>query len=68
MIRPILGIGTGGADLSNISDDGKTLYVGTYRTNCCEWPEVVQLSVTSLPQLSVAKNSGAGAVQLELLG
>ena len=68
LIRPILGIGTGGADLSNLSDDGKTLYVGTYREQCCDWPELVQLSVTSLPQLSASKDSSTGAIQLDLLG
>jgi hypothetical protein len=67
LIQPILGIGTGGADLSNLSDDGKTLYVGTYRTNCCDWPELVQLSVTSLPQLTVSMKS-SGEFQLDLLG
>jgi hypothetical protein len=68
VIQPILGIGTGGADLSNLSDDGKTLYVGTYRTNCSDWAEVVQHSVTSLPQLMVEKDSAADSAQLELLG
>ena len=68
LIRPILGIGTGGADLSNLSDDGKTLYVGTYQMQCCDWPELVQLSVSALPQLSASKDIGTRGIQLDLLG
>lgn len=60
LIRPILGIGTGGADFSTLSDDGTTLYVGTYRTQYPDWPQLVQLSITPLPQLAAPQWTSLG--------
>src|SRR5262249_6942989 len=68
LIRPILGIGTGGTDISTLSDDGTTLYVGTYPSVYPNWPEIVQISITPLPQLTPAGRGPNGEVQFDLLG
>jgi hypothetical protein len=68
LIRPILGIGTGGVDFSSLSDDGATLYLGTYRNLYPDWPQLRQIDVTLLPQLSIPKGTAPGQFQLELLG
>jgi hypothetical protein len=68
LIRPILGIGTGGVDFSSLSDDGTTLYLGTYRNLYPLWPQVVQIDVTPLPQLSTPTETAPGQFQFELLG
>jgi hypothetical protein len=68
LIRPILGIGSGGVDFSSLSDDGTTLYLGTYRNLYPLWPQLVQIDITSLPRLSIQKGTAPGQFQLELLG
>lgn len=68
LVRPILGIGTGGADFSTLSDNGATLYVGTYRTQYPHWPQLVQIGITVLPQLSAPAKTATGELQFELLG
>ena len=68
LIRALLGIGTGGLDYSSLSDDGRTLYVGTYRTQFPDWPQVVQIGITPLPQLTAAGRGAGGVFQLDLLG
>jgi hypothetical protein len=68
LIRPILNIGSGGVDYSSLSDDGTTLYVGTYRTLYPDWPQLLQISITPLPQLNVPARNALGEFQFELLG
>jgi hypothetical protein len=68
LIQPILGIGTGGADYCSLSDDGTTLYVGTYRTSFPDWPQVLQMSLTALPQLTAPTRTALGELQFGLLG
>jgi hypothetical protein len=68
LIRAILGIGTGGSGYCTLSDDGATLYVGTYRTLYPDWPQIVQLSLSSVPQLKALGRNAAGDFQLELSG
>ena len=68
LIQPILGIGTGGADFSTLSDDGTTLYVGTYRTQYPDWPQLVQSSITPLPQLAAPRMTALGEFRFDLLG
>jgi hypothetical protein len=72
LVRPILSIGPGGSDFSSLSDDGTTLYVGTYRDKYPEWPQLVQISIAPLPQLSAPRKSLLGnwfpVIQFELLG
>ena len=68
VIRPILGIGTGGADFCSLSDDGRTLYVGAYRTLFPDWAQLVQISITPLPQLTAPKGTATGKFTFELLG
>lgn len=57
LVRPILSIGTGGTDISSLSDDGATLCVGTYQTVFPWWPQVVQIGITPLPQLSAPRTT-----------
>jgi hypothetical protein len=71
LIRPILNIGTGGADFSSLSDDATTLYVGTYRPHDPqggEWPQVVEIGITPLGKLTVPGRNALGKFQFELLG
>jgi len=68
VIRPILVIGSGGADYCSLSDDGTTLWVGRYKTVYPDWPQVLQLSVTALPQLTAAGRGASGEYQFDLLG
>jgi hypothetical protein len=68
LIRPILSIGSGGVDYSSLSDDSTTLYVGTYRTLYPDWPQVVQISITPLPQLKAPARNAIGEFRFELLG
>jgi hypothetical protein len=68
LIQSILGIGTGGADMARLSDDGTTFYIGTYRTLFPDWPQLLKLSIKSLPQLTAVGNNSAGEFQLDLLG
>lgn len=68
LIRPILNIGTGGIDYSSLSDDGTTLYVGTYRKFYPEWPRLVEISIAPLPQLKVLAPKGLGKFEFELVG
>jgi hypothetical protein len=68
LIRPILGIGTGGTDFSSLSDDGTTLYLGTYRNVYPLWSQLVQIDITPLPRLSTPEGTASGQFQLELLG
>jgi hypothetical protein len=68
VIRPILGIGTGGADYCSLSKDERTLYVGTYRTLYPDWPQLVQIEITHLPQLVAASTSLSGQFTFELTG
>lgn len=51
LIRRILDIGPGGSDYCSLSDDGATLYVGTYRELYPNWPQLVQIGIGALPQL-----------------
>jgi hypothetical protein len=66
--RFILGIGSGGADYSNLSDDGTTFYVGSYQTVFPYWPRLLQLSVTALPQLTSVGRGASGEFTFDLLG
>jgi hypothetical protein len=68
LIRPILNIGSGGVDYSSLSDDGTTLYVGTYRNLYPDWPQLVEVSITPLPQLKSPGRNALGEFQCELLG
>ena len=68
LVQPILGLGDGGVDFSSLSDDGKTLWVGTYRTLYPDWPEMFQISITELPQLIPLGTAPSGNFQLSLLG
>jgi hypothetical protein len=68
LIRPILGIGPGGTDVSSLSDDGATLYVGTYPIVYPQWPQYVQIGITRLPQLLGSRSGASGDFQFDLLG
>jgi hypothetical protein len=68
LIQPILGIGTGGADACSLSDDGTTLYVGTYRVLYPDWAQLLQIDVNQIPQLSAPKTIASGQFQFELTG
>jgi hypothetical protein len=68
LIRPILGIGPGGTDVSSLSDDGATLYVGTYPIVYPQWPQFVQIDITRLPQLLGWRSGASGDFQFDLLG
>jgi hypothetical protein len=68
LIGPILNIGPGGADICSLSSDGTTLYVGTYRDQYPDWPQLVQVSITPLPQLRAPGWKTPGLFQCELLG
>ena len=68
VIRPILGIGTGGADYCSLSTDEQTLYVGTYRTLFPDWPQLVQIDLTHLPQLTPARPASSGQFAVQLMG
>jgi hypothetical protein len=67
LIQPILGLAHE-SDYCSLSDDGTTLYVCTYRTGYPNWPQVRQMSLTSLPQLSTLRQTAPGQFQFELLG
>ena len=54
--------------MPGLSDDGTTLYVGTYRTNYPDWAQLKQIDITPLPQLSTPKGTALGQFQFELLG
>jgi hypothetical protein len=68
LIQPILGIGTGGADACSLSDDGTTLYVGTYRTLYPDWAQLLQIDISPLPQLTTPKKNALGQFEFELSG
>jgi hypothetical protein len=68
VIRPILGIGTGGADYCSLSKDERTLYVATYRTLYPDWPQLVQIDLTHLPQLAAAQAGVSGPFAFKLMG
>jgi hypothetical protein len=68
LIRPILNIGTGGIDYSSLSDDSTTLYVGTYRNFYPDWPQLVEVSITPLPQLKSSGRNALGEFQFDLVG
>jgi hypothetical protein len=68
LIQSILGIGPGGADYARLSDDGTTLYIGTYRTLFPDWPQLLKLSIKALPELSAVGKNSAGEFQFDLLG
>ena len=68
LIRPILGIGTGGVDFTTLSDDGSTLYVGTYREVFPDWPQIVQIGITAVPELTASPRIVPAPFQFELLG
>lgn len=65
MIRPILGIGTGGADMCSLSDDERTLYVGTYRQAYPDWAQLVQIPITPLPSLRAGMTDRGFQVELQ---
>jgi hypothetical protein len=67
LIQPMLGLAHE-SDYCSLSDDGTTLYVGTYRTGFPNWAQVRQMSVTALPQLTTPTRNGLGQFQFELLG
>jgi hypothetical protein len=68
LIRPILGIGTGGVDFSSLSDDGTTLYLGTYQNLYPYWAQLRQIAITALPQLTAPTRTALGEFQFGLLG
>jgi hypothetical protein len=68
LIRPILSSGPSGVDMSSLSDDGRTLYVGTFAGPYPDWPQFREIDITPLPQLSPPKGTAPGQFQLELLG
>ena len=68
LIQPILGIGPGGTDVSSLSDDGATLYVGTYPVVYPKWPQIVPIGITRLPQLLASRSGATGDFQFDLLG
>ena len=68
LIRPILGIGPGGTDVSSLSDDGATLYVGTYPVVYPKSPQIVPIGITRLPQLLASRSGVSGDFQFDLLG
>jgi hypothetical protein len=67
LIQPILGL-PHESDWVSLSDDGTTLYVCTYRTGYPNWPEVRQMSITALPQLTAPTRRASGEFQFDLLG
>jgi hypothetical protein len=68
LIRPILGIGPGGTDVSSLSDDGTTLYVGTWPVVYPKSPQFVPIGITLLPQLLASRSGANGDFQFDLLG
>jgi hypothetical protein len=68
LIRPILGIGSGGAGHGTLSDDGTTLYVGTHRVKYPEWPQLLQIGTTPVPQLTAPRRGGLNDFRFQLLG
>jgi hypothetical protein len=65
LIRPILGIGSGGADVCSLSEDERTLYVGTYRQQFPNWAQLVQIDLTRLPQLRALRSDLGFQMELE---
>jgi hypothetical protein len=55
-------------DLTTLSDDGGTLYLGTYKVQYPNWPQVVQLDLTALPRLTDPRRTAAGSFEVGLLG
>ena len=46
----------------------RRFYVGTYPTLYPDWPQVVQISITPLPQLKAPARNAIGEFRFELLG
>jgi hypothetical protein len=67
LIQPILGLAHE-SDYCSLSDDGTTMYVCTYRTGFPSWPQVLQMSLTALPQLIAPTRAEHGELQFGLLG
>jgi hypothetical protein len=67
LIQPILALGAPGADTCTLSDDGTTFYVGSYRTLFPDWPQVHQIDVAPLPQIT-GSSRGPDGVQFGLVG
>jgi hypothetical protein len=67
LIQAMLGLAHE-SDYCSLSDDGTTLYVCTYRTGFPSWPQVLQMSLTALPQLTAPTRTALGELQFGLLG
>src|SRR5262249_25560442 len=67
LIQPMLGL-PHESNFCSLSDDGTTLYVATHRTGFPNWPQVLQMSLTALPQLTAPTRTALGEFQFGLLG
>jgi hypothetical protein len=67
LIQPLLGL-PHESDICSLSDDGTILCVGTYRTGFPNWAQVLQMSVTALPQLTSPRRGASGEFQFDLVG
>ena len=54
--------------MCSLSADGTTLYLNAYRVHEFDWPQLLPISITPLPQLKALGQNESGEFHLQLLG